>query len=153
MLGTNDPGGLPNRGRGNSVAAAKECGVKGKESQERLGSTDVTSGGDKDETIVHGDMEPPVTKKLLSELDLPQILASVKFRHELNFVETPLVHPDLDSEKGRQKAQRAGEFWDCLRSQLQAFMEDKAAFEIPRGLTITLKEIGEILWTLVPPED
>jgi hypothetical protein len=197
MLGKNGPGGLPNRGRGYSIAAAKECsGVKGKESREKPGSTDVASGGDKDETIVRGpplqllstardgntkekgsagaspegraiaeaekmrvsSFEPPVTKATLSELDVPRIINNPKLRHDINFDPDLRFRPNLDGEKGRRKAQRAAEFWNCLRSQLQAFMEDKAAFETRFGdsvwcLPMILKAIGEILGTLVPLED
>jgi hypothetical protein len=219
MLGTNEPGGLPSRERGNSIAAAKECnGAKAKENQEELGSKDGASAGQLDETSDRGDtehvdnirdlavqearygcnptpqllatakignfsqarlssgvlaegriisgskrtrtssLEPPVTKATLSELDVPRIVFNPKLRHDVNFDPELHFRPNLDGEKGRRKAQKATEFWNCLRTQLQMFIEDNAACEIQLAdqvwsLPMTLKAIREILGTLVPPED
>jgi T-complex protein 11 len=219
MLGTNQPGGLPSRECGNNIAAAKEySGVKAKEEQEELGSTDRASAGHLDETSDHRDtehvdgiqdlparearygcnpssqplataqsgnpsqatinsgasaegrvmagakriktssLEPPVTRSTLSELDVPRIVFNPKLRHDVNFDPDLHFRPNLDGEKGRRKAQKATEFWNCFRSQLQAFMEDKVTFETQHTgqtwcLPTTLIAIGEILGTLVPPED
>jgi hypothetical protein len=64
----------------------------------------------------------------------------------------------LDGESGRRKAQKANEFWEGFRAQIEDFMADPAAFESELAgnewsLQSTLRAIGEILGTLVPPQD
>lgn len=102
--------------------------------------------------------EPPVTKATLSELDVPRIVLNPKLRHDVNFDPDLHFRPNLDGEKGRRKAQKASNFWNTLRMQLQAFMENPDKFETELEgrdwcLPITLRAIGEILETLVPPDD
>jgi hypothetical protein len=103
-------------------------------------------------------VEPPVTKATLSELDVPRIVYNPKLRHDVNFDPDLHFRPNLDGEGGRKKAQKANDFWNCLRRQLGAFMTDPVGFERELGgqewcLQSTLQAIGEILSTLVPPED
>jgi hypothetical protein len=102
--------------------------------------------------------EPPVTRATLSELDVPRIVLNPKLRHDVNFDPDLHFRPNLDGEKGRRKAQRASNFWNTLRMQLQSFMEDPIKFEMELEgrdwcLPVTLRAIGEILETLVPPDD
>jgi hypothetical protein len=102
--------------------------------------------------------EPPVTKATLSELDVPRIVFNPKLRHDVNFDPDLHFRPNLDGEKGRRKTQKANDFWDCLREQLEAFTKDQAAFMADLAgrkwcLPLTLHAIGDILATLVPPED
>lgn len=102
--------------------------------------------------------EPPVTKATLSELDVPRIVYNPKLRHDVNFDPDLHFRPNLDGESGRKKAQKANDFWNRLRTQLDAFMADPVGFEREIGgqewcLQSTLQAIGEILGTLVPPED
>jgi hypothetical protein len=102
--------------------------------------------------------EPPVTKTTLSELDIPRIVYNPKLRHDVNFDPDLHFRPNLDGESGRRKAQKANEFWEGLRAQIKDFMADPAAFESELAgkewsLQSTLQAIGEILGTLVPPQD
>jgi hypothetical protein len=102
--------------------------------------------------------EPPVTKITLSELDIPRIVYNPKLRHDVNFDPDLHFRPNLDGESGRRKAQKANNFWDRLRTEIAEFMIDPAAFEselagMDWSLPSTLQAIGEILGTLVPPED
>jgi hypothetical protein len=102
--------------------------------------------------------EPPVTKATLSELDVPRIVYNPKLRHDVNFDPDLHFRPNLDGESGRKKAQKANDFWNRLKSQLKAFMADPVGYERELGgeewcLQSTLQAIGEILGTLVPPED
>lgn len=120
----------------------------------RAGCTKAASNIDS-RNICH---EPPVTKATLSELDVPRIIFNPKLRHDVNFDPDLHFRPNLDGEKGRRKTQKQNEFWDCLRAQLEAFMGDQSKFILDLGgkkwcLPITLHAIGEILATLVPPED
>jgi T-complex protein 11 len=102
--------------------------------------------------------EPPVTKATLSELDIPRIVNNPKLRHDVNFDPDLHFRPNLDGESGRNKAQKAKDFWNRLRTQLEAFMQNPVAFGTELAgrescLQSTLKAIGEILAGLMPPED
>jgi hypothetical protein len=102
--------------------------------------------------------EPPVTKTTLSELDVPRIVYNPKLRHDVNFDPDLHFRPNLDGESGRRKANKASEFWSCLRVHLHQFVTDPVGFERlldgrPWCLPITLRAVREILGTLVPPED
>lgn len=102
--------------------------------------------------------EPPVTKSTLAELDVPRIVLNPKLRHDVNFDPDLHFRPNLDGEKGKKKMMRANRFWEVLKAQLQTFMSDPVGFtEASAGrewcLPATLRAIGEILETLVPPED
>lgn len=102
--------------------------------------------------------EPPVTKSTLAELDVPRIVLNPKLRHDVNFDPDLHFRPNLDGERGKRKVQRATQFWNVLKSELQAFMEDPVKFGQEHAgtewcLPNTLRAIGEILETLVPPED
>lgn len=102
--------------------------------------------------------EPPVTKNTLSELDVNKIVHNPKLRHDINFDPDLHFRPNLDGEKGRRKKQKADDFWDTMRSQLQNYLMDRERFERELGdaewcLPATLKAIRGILETLVPQRD
>jgi hypothetical protein len=102
--------------------------------------------------------EPPVTKKTLSELDVTKIVHNPKLRHDINFDPDLHFRPNLDGEKGRRKKQKADEFWNTMRTQLQNYLLDREGFEKEMGdvdwcLPATLKAIRGILETLVPERD
>ena len=102
--------------------------------------------------------DPPVTKTTLSELDVNKIVQNPKLRHDINFDPDLHFRPNVDGEKGRRKKQKADDFWNTMRSQLQSYLEDREGFERKLGnaewcLPATLKAIREILETLVPQRD
>ncbi|KAG4029255.1 hypothetical protein MFRU_016g00130 [Monilinia fructicola] len=110
------------------------------------------------QTVVKPALEPPVTKSTLSELDVNKIIHNPKLRHDINFDPDLHFRPNLDGEKGRKKTQKANEFWDTMRSQLQSYLLDRDQFERDLGdaewcLPATLKAIRGILETLVPQRD
>ena len=103
-------------------------------------------------------LEPPVTRATLAELDVAKIIYNSKLRHDVNFDPDLHYRPNFDGEKGRRKNQKAIEFWNALQSQIPQFLADPETFQAKHGvltwtLPATLKAIGEILMTLVPPED
>jgi len=103
-------------------------------------------------------LEPPVTKGTLSELDVNKIVHNPKLRHDINFDPELHFRPNLDGEKGRKKTQKANEFWDTMRLELQGYLADRDQFEAEIGdlewcLPATLKAIRGILETLVPQRD
>ncbi len=102
--------------------------------------------------------EPPITKSTLSELDVQRIIFNPKLRHDVNFDPDLHFRPNLDGEKGIRKSRRAKAFWKLFRTELTSYLANPEAFE-PEfsgrewSLRATLRAIGEILTTLVPPED
>ncbi|RAL65384.1 hypothetical protein DID88_000952 [Monilinia fructigena] len=123
-------------------------------------SSQESSGKSKRSTqpVVKPALEPPVTKSTLSELDVNKIIHNPKLRHDINFDPDLHFRPNLDGEKGRKKTQKANEFWDTMRSQLQSYLIDRDQFERDLGdaewcLPATLKAIRGILETLVPQRD
>ncbi|KAI0392446.1 camp-mediated signaling protein Sok1 [Xylariaceae sp. FL0594] len=104
-------------------------------------------------------LEPPVTKATLSELDVAKIIHNPKLRHDINFDPELHFRPNLDGEKGRKKQQRADQFWESLRDQLQQFITDREGFALRYGqgedwcLPMLLRSVKEIIQTLVPSKD
>jgi T-complex protein 11 len=169
--------------RGSIIPDSENTSGKPEDNQQRLGSTvgSTTELDDQDSPNrdafaygrVHSDstptagfvlteqassQDPPITKAKLSELDIPRIVYNSKLRHDVNFDPDLHFRPNLDGESGHRKIQKANDFWYRLRTQIKQFMADPAAFESelagqPWRLTTTLQAIGEILGTLVPPED
>lgn len=102
--------------------------------------------------------KPPATKAILSELDISQIVYNPKLRHDINFDHDLHFRPNLDGERGRRKAQKANKFWIELEAQLKEFIANPTVFEnglagSEWSLPITIREIGVMLETLIPPED
>ncbi|KAI1427589.1 camp-mediated signaling protein Sok1 [Xylaria sp. FL1777] len=104
-------------------------------------------------------LEPPVTKATLSELDVAKIIHNPRLRHDINFDPELHFRPNLDGEKGRRKQQKADQFWDTLRDQLQQFITDRDGFIRLYGngedwsLPLLLRSVKEIIQTLVPARD
>ncbi|KAI0555764.1 camp-mediated signaling protein Sok1 [Xylaria curta] len=104
-------------------------------------------------------LEPPVTKATLSELDVAKIIHNPRLRHDINFDPELHFRPNLDGEKGRRKQQKADQFWDTLRDQLQQFITDRDGFIRQYGngedwsLPLLLRSVKEIIQTLVPARD
>lgn len=104
-------------------------------------------------------LEPPVTKATLSELDVAKIIHNPRLRHDINFDPELHFRPNLDGEKGRRKQQKADQFWDTLRDQLQQFITDRNGFIQQYGngedwsLPLLLRSVKEIIQTLVPARD
>ncbi|KAI1118038.1 camp-mediated signaling protein Sok1 [Nemania sp. NC0429] len=104
-------------------------------------------------------LEPPVTKATLSELDVAKIVHNPRLRHDINFDPELHFRPNLDGEKGRRKQQKADQFWDTLRDQLQQFITDRDEFIRQYGngedwsLPLLLRSVKEIIQTLVPARD
>lgn len=107
---------------------------------------------------------PPVTKKTLSELDLPCIMSNINLRMDANFDRDLHFKPDLDGEKGRQKRREAADYWDALATEISIFSSNAACctegevgkehhqvFE-PR-LPVMFETLQDILKTLVPERD
>jgi hypothetical protein len=115
---------------------------------------------------------PPVTKKTLSELDLPCIMGNINLRMDANFDRDLHFKPDLDGEKGKRKRKEAADYWDSLaleiaiysfRATCAATGADTAIEEVessdgtrrtfdPR-LPALFETLQDVIKTLVPERD
>ncbi|KFY88688.1 hypothetical protein V500_06197 [Pseudogymnoascus sp. VKM F-4518 (FW-2643)] len=96
-------------------------------------------------------LEPPVTKEVLSELEIAMVISNPKFRHDFNFgCRIPYVP--------KEKKQKSDGFWRTLRLQISELWSDREAFIAKHPgnawtLPILLKAIGEVLAELLPRRD
>ncbi|KXJ85201.1 T-complex protein 11-domain-containing protein, partial [Microdochium bolleyi] len=102
-------------------------------------------------------LEPPITKATLSELDLGKILRNPKLHHEINFSTELRLRPSLSNK--RAKMERVRHFWQSFASQLQMFMTNRDAFMAHHGrgqawcLPMLLTSVKDIMSTLMPTRD
>lgn len=110
---------------------------------------------------------PPVTKRTLSELDLPCIMSNINLRMDANFDRDLHFKPDLDGEKGKRKRKEAADYWDSMAMEIAIYayraahpddaVEERAdgsskrTFE-PR-LPALFETLQEVIKTLVPERD
>ena len=108
--------------------------------------------------------QPPVTKKTLSELDLPCIINNINLRMDANFDRDLHFKPDLDGEKGTRKRKDATAYWDSMATEIAIYAYHAAnpdeeqsrggsqrTFE-PR-LPTMFETLQEVIKTLVPERD
>ncbi|KAJ5938754.1 hypothetical protein N7466_001888 [Penicillium verhagenii] len=109
--------------------------------------------------------QPPVTKKTLSELDLPCIISNINLRMDANFDRDLHFKPDLDGEKGKRKRKEATGYWDSMATEIAIYAYHAAnpdeeqnrgssshrTFE-PR-LPAMFETLQEVIKTLVPERD
>lgn len=111
---------------------------------------------------------PPVTKKTLSELDLPCIMSNINLRMDANFDRDLHFKPDLDGEKGKRKRREAADYWEAMAAEISIYEYNayhglegsgdggegaghKQTF-VPR-LPTMLETLQDVLKTLVPERD
>lgn len=111
---------------------------------------------------------PPVTKKTLSELDLPCIMSNINLRMDANFDRDLHFKPDLDGEKGKRKKKEAADYWDSLALEIAIYSFRAATADIsieevestdgsrrtfdPR-LPALFETLQDVIKTLVPERD
>ncbi|KAJ5673855.1 hypothetical protein N7462_009294 [Penicillium macrosclerotiorum] len=113
---------------------------------------------------------PPVTKRTLSELDLPCIMSNINLRMDANFDRDLHFKPDLDGEKEKRKRKEAADYWDSMATEIAIYAfyaahpdnaggkeandresSSKRTFE-PR-LPAMFETLQEVIKTLVPERD
>lgn len=110
---------------------------------------------------------PPVTKRTLSELDLPCIMSNINLRMDANFDRDLHFKPDLDGEKGRRKRKEAGDYWEAMAAEIAIYsfcanqnedatdrdqLDDLPQTFEPR-LPAMFETLQDVLKTLVPERD
>lgn len=116
---------------------------------------------------------PPVTKRTLSELDLPCIMSNINLRMDANFDRDLHFKPDLDGEKGRRKRKEAADYWDSMATEIavyafraacpdsdtesQSTTSNESNSDSPRTfeprLPSMFETLQEVIKTLVPERD
>lgn len=159
---------LPHRNnprRISSSAASRSTGVSPPSSKAMEIPTGLGLSSRDQRLLLAAKRYPPVTKKTLSELDLPCIMSNINLRMDANFDRDLHFKPDLDGEKGKRKRKEAADYWDALALEISVYSfyaalggtEDKDGeqpeqqFE-PR-LPVMFETLQDILKTLVPERD
>ncbi|EAW25401.1 TCP11 family protein [Aspergillus fischeri NRRL 181] len=110
---------------------------------------------------------PPVTKRTLSELDLPCIMSNINLRMDANFDRDLHFKPDLDGEKGRRKRKEAGDYWEAMAAEIAIYAfcanqtedttNDDQQDDLPQTfeprLPAMFETLQDVLKTLVPERD
>ncbi|KAF7173709.1 hypothetical protein CNMCM5623_005921 [Aspergillus felis] len=110
---------------------------------------------------------PPVTKRTLSELDLPCIMSNINLRMDANFDRDLHFKPDLDGEKGRRKRKEAGDYWEAMAAEIAIYAfcanqnedatDDGQQDDLPQTfeprLPAMFETLQDVLKTLVPERD
>ncbi|CAL5873820.1 uncharacterized protein PFLUO_LOCUS8103 [Penicillium psychrofluorescens] len=110
--------------------------------------------------------QPPVTKKTLSELDLPCIMSNINLRMDANFDRDLHFKPDLEGEKGKRKRKEAADYWDAMAAEIAIYSfcaanTDTVPEEGTEGtrktfeprLPTMFETLQEVIKTLVPTDD
>ncbi|KAL3468325.1 T-complex protein 11-domain-containing protein [Aspergillus heterothallicus] len=117
--------------------------------------------------LTSANMNPPVTKGTLSELDLPCIMSNINLRVDANFDRDLHFKPDSDGEKGRKKRKDAAEYWDAMAVEIGIYAfcascgADERAQRVPQDrrrtfeprLPALFETLQDVLKTLVPERD
>lgn len=111
---------------------------------------------------------PPVTKKTLSELDLPCIMSNINLRMDANFDRDLHFKPDLDGEKGRRKRKEAADYWDSMTMEIaihnfwaahpdhkddEPSDQDNSRRSFEPRLPAMFETLQDVIKTLVPAQD
>ena len=68
-------------------------------------------------------VDPPVTVRSLSELDLVRIIHDAKLRHDLNFEREISFRPNVDSPRCQQKEAAANAYWEALTIEFALYIK------------------------------
>lgn len=121
------------------------------------------TGDQKAEDFLHANLDPPVTRQSLSELDIGSIVSNSKLRHDINFDRELHFRPNLDGARGRVKKRAQSEYWSALAAELQLYSILFTASDSPKQerLRAVCKQriprmfeaVRDILKALVPEQD
>lgn len=167
--GTRQPGAASRSGSGSTSSAAPRPRDPSP-SPEAISIPQALGFGSRDQRLLcKARRQPPVTKRTLSELDLPCIMSNINLRMDANFDRDLHFKPDLDGEKGKRKRKEAADYWDSMAMEIAIYAyraanpdddvdekssrdsNSKRTFE-PR-LPTMFETLQEVIKTLVPERD
>ena len=125
------------------------------------------------EYLWSANLDPPITKASLSELELVRIINDPRLRHELNFEREVSFRPNMCGDRGKRKKLEADVYWEALIIEFAIYIiQHQCEFSgpsvsgsstpspwlqrpsllqgVPLRLPRMFKAIQEILKTLVP---
>ncbi|KAF3400039.1 Protein SOK1 [Penicillium rolfsii] len=166
---TRQPGAASRSGSGSTSSAAPRPRDPSP-SPEAISIPQALGFGSRDQRLLcKARRQPPVTKRTLSELDLPCIMGNINLRMDANFDRDLHFKPDLDGEKGKRKRKEAADYWDSMAMEIAIYAyraanpdddideksvqdsNSKRTFE-PR-LPAMFETLQEVIKTLVPERD
>lgn len=68
------------------------------------------------------DLDPPITDKSLSELDICNLMKNPYLRHDLNFDDNLVVRPNGNRKGGTQRQLRSQRYWDVIEQGLDLYL-------------------------------
>ena len=86
-------------------------------------------------------LDPPVTKAVLSEIDIPQLEDDLLLRHHLNFDPTIQLRINMHGQQVEERRKRALEYWHALAVEIELWLvrcQRTAACPSSRPLCISL---------------
>lgn len=167
--GTRQPGAASRSGSGSTSSAAPRPRDPSP-SPEAISIPQALGLGSRDQRLLcKARRQPPVTKRTLSELDLPCIMSNINLRMDANFDRDLHFKPDLDGEKGKRKRKEAADYWDSMAMEIAIYAyraakpDDDADEKSPRDgnakrtfeprLPAMFETLQEVIKTLVPERD
>lgn len=84
-------------------------------------SLDEQDGKRKADNFSNANLDPPITKQSLSELDIGSIAVNSKLRHDVNFDRELHFRPNLDGAKGKAKRKAQADYWSALVTELELY--------------------------------
>jgi hypothetical protein len=96
---------------------------------------------------------PPISQQTLRELDLYEIFKNAQLRHDIVHDPNLQFRPNTDGERGSKKRHDADRYWRAVTKELDVF-DQLPSEKLPRTrVAIMLREIRNILLSLVPQEE
>jgi hypothetical protein len=121
------------------------------------------------EAFREGSILPPITKQSLGELDVQNIINSIKLRHDVNFDSELSFRPNTDGMRGQEKSRAAQMYWTSLVAELELYkrlfqgtpvMKKRGekrgtdlVHHVKRRLPSMFQTVQEVLISLVPDRD
>lgn len=82
-----------------------------------------STGTDNSTNISFVSLDPPITQKVLSELDIPRVVADLAFRHHLNFDPEPQFRVNAQRPRAKKRRERKIGYWRALVAEIESWLE------------------------------
>jgi T-complex protein 11 len=119
--------------------------------------------------FVAAQVEPPITRQSLRELDIEVIVDNFKLRHDVNFDRELQFQPDLDGNRGRAEHENRNAYWNAITAEIELyriFIDPVGIQPHQHGLTVQdvlkyglkrlpklLEAIRDIINSILPESD
>ena len=69
-------------------------------------------------------LDPPITRAVLRELDIPRLESDLILRHHLNFDPEIEFRVDTQGRQAAERRERACQYWDALATEIASWLSD-----------------------------